>query len=187
MDNDNYLQLELFHNKDKINQDTHLKGSFLSYIKNYEKFLLFTIALLIIGIVTYCLGVEQGKRIALLYVPVKPEVKSNFVQRPVVKPPQVIEDVTSKVVVVNQSEPEKSQVGVSSAEAKFTIQLGSYKFKTNAQKDIEELKSQGLLPVLLNRGKFSILCVGNFQNAETAKSLLTELRKKYKNCYIIRR
>jgi len=68
----------------------------------------------------------------------------------------------------------------------YTIQIATFKGQDNAQQEITALKKQGLIPVLRPSGKYKVLCVGNFPNQETAKSLLTQLKRKYRDCYIRR-
>lgn len=68
----------------------------------------------------------------------------------------------------------------------YTIQIASYAGKTSAQREMDTLKKQGLLPVIKSSGNYTVLCVGNFPDKATAKSLLTQLKKKYRDCYIRR-
>jgi cell division septation protein DedD len=68
----------------------------------------------------------------------------------------------------------------------YTIQVASFKGKSNAQKEADLLRKRGYKASFLNSGSYVILCVGNFPNKETAQALLPELSKYYKDCRIRR-
>jgi hypothetical protein len=64
--------------------------------------------------------------------------------------------------------------------------VASYQSKTHAQKEAEALRKKGVTPLVLSKGDYIIVCVGNFSNRDAAKSLLLDLRKRYQDCYIRR-
>jgi cell division septation protein DedD len=223
---DNQNQLELFSQGKERKQSGSLSKSVLGYIWAYEKTIMFLIALVITGIVSYCFGVENGKRRIVLPAnqPDETVISTKSVQN-IRKntPPGVLPEVTApKVITVpapvlnakttpardvqtpgkdaplyakkdgvpaGLSAP-KPSVDVSKSEGdgsrRYTIQVATFHAKNNAEKDIAALRQRGLAPILLSRGKFNVLCVGTFPNQETARSLLVELRKKYRDCYIRR-
>lgn len=223
---DNQDQLELFSQGKDRNQSGSLSKSVLGYIWAYEKTIMFLIVLVITGIVSYCFGVESGKR--RIAMPAQQpagtvtgaksvqNIKKNVAPRvlPEVTAPKVITLPAPVLNAKNAPSPAvqpvrndgplyakndgdaagpsatKSAMNGSGAvvdgSRRYTIQVATFQAKNNAQKDIAALRQQGLAPVLLSRGKFSILCVGAFPNQETARSLLAELKKKYRDCYIRR-
>jgi len=223
---DNQDQLELFSQGKDRNQPGSLSKSVLGYIWAYEKTIMFMIVLVITGIVSYCFGVESGKRRIVMpaHQPAETVTGARSVQN--IKKnvaPRVLPEVTAPKVITlpapvfnakNAPSPAvqpvrndeslyakkdgaaagiavpKAAVNVAEAAVagsrRYTIQVATFQAKNNAQKDIAALRQQGLAPVLLSRGKFSILCVGAFPNQETARSLLAELKKKYRDCYIRR-
>jgi hypothetical protein len=155
------LQLELF-TQSKDTSDSRSRTfskSFLAYIWNYEKTILIIIAVVITGIVSFSLGVEKGKRLAMLE-----NSPAGFVEQR--------EEVIKQPVPIEKEN--------------YVIQLASYKIKTHAQKEVELLKKRGLSPLVLSKGSYIVLCVGNISNKETARSLLSELKKRYRDCYITR-
>ena len=68
----------------------------------------------------------------------------------------------------------------------YTIQLASYKKESSAKKEAEALKKKGFLPLVLNKGEYTIVCVGNFKYKNNASPLLPELRKRYQDCFVSR-
>jgi cell division septation protein DedD len=67
-----------------------------------------------------------------------------------------------------------------------TIQIASYKKREYAQREAEKLKKKGLMPRIIIKGSFSVLYVTASANKDSAKSLLAELQKEYKGCFIRR-
>lgn len=191
MDKENNSQLELFSQAkaygDRKSGATH--KSFLGYIRGYEKTSLMIIAFIITVIVSFSLGVEKGKKTQLANSGTRLDLALKIQQPVAVKtaalPAQpsklpVPQPVLEKRNVIPQQE---SQEYIHN---NYTIQLASYQNKTSAQKEAEGLKKRGLTPLIVSKGKFSVLCVGNFPNKKTAESLLVELKKRYRDCLIRR-
>ena len=136
--------------------------TFLAYIRYYEKTLLVIIGIVITGIISFSLGVERGKGLSMSSsIPIG-QVQQIKAREETVKEPET---------------PEKDD---------YIIQLASYKTKTYAKREAELLKKNGLSPLILNKGNYTVLYVGNFPSRKTAQSLLSELKKRYKDCYIRR-
>jgi hypothetical protein len=135
------------------------RDSFSARIWGYEKAILFIIAVLIVGIVSFSLGVERGKRIAEVVVQPAPPLKKA--------------ELSAQPAVLTQMGP-------------YTIQVASFKARSNAEKEAQLLKKKGFTTLVLSKGSYVILCVGNFPNKETAQPLLSELSKYYRSCYIRR-
>jgi len=169
MESQNNSQLELFSQTKNLSDLKARKAGnpFLAYIWNYEKTILTIIGLVTMSIISFSLGVEKGKRLSM--------AKFNSRLDIALTAPASIPKVTEKV----EEKVEEKAPG-------YTIQLASYKTKTHAQKETELLKKKGLSPLVLSKGSYAVLCVGNFSNRETAQSLLSELRKRYRDCYIRR-
>lgn len=192
MENSNSHQLELF---TPTNDSKEIAGSssnkkFLDFIWNYEKAILIIIGIVSTGIISFSLGVEKGKRLAGLKnnilldlasaqsrTAVKPAEKQVIEQGDSVQPEQVQQLAVKKTGVIRQSLPQAGKPG-------YTIQLASYKTGNLAQKEAVKLEKKGLSPLVLRKGSYAVLCVGNFSKKESAQSLLSELKKRYNDCYI---
>ena len=68
----------------------------------------------------------------------------------------------------------------------YTIQLASYQSRKYADRAAEKLKKRGLSPLILSKGEYIVLCVGNFSDKKTAYSLLAEFKKQYRDCFVRR-
>jgi hypothetical protein len=167
----NNPQLELFSSlgdSDNSRNQSH-KSSFLANIWHYEKIILVIIGTVIIGIVSFSLGVEKGKNI--VFIPAKKPISDT-----VIKENSDTKDKDA-MDLKKQDIPRKQD---------YIIQLASYKTRSFAQKEAEALKKKGFLPILFSKKGYTVLCIGNFANKEKAQSLLSELKKRYKDCYIRR-
>jgi hypothetical protein len=165
---DNY-QLELFSQSKDYSERRNLtrNSHFLTFIWNYEKTILIIIGIVITGIISFSLGVDKGRRLS------SSNNNSRFdfaLMRPVTAPAGSI----------------KEEPKVKEYIAVYTIQLASYRTKTSAQKEAETLKKKGLPPLILSKGGYAVLCVGSFSNKDAAQSTLSELKKRYQDCYIRR-
>ena len=143
------------------------RNSFVSRIWGYEKTVLIIILLLVTGIISFSLGVEKSRRVQ----DSQPVAVANQ--------PIAVESLTPLAAVVQQSVAVKQ-------DGKYTIQLASFKAGSYAKQEAGQLNKKGFKAFTLNKGKYVILCVGNFPNKESAQPLLSELSKYYKSCYIRR-
>lgn len=187
MDKDNHTQLDLFSQANTASAGSRAYSSpFLEQLKNYERGILATIAVIIIGIVAFSLGVEKGKQI-VSFNPAKATAPAGV--KPQANP--VKESRPSKAGIVPQQANSQKEENTKYKELKknlqkYTIQLASYSARSNAQKEAETLKKRGLAAIIQPKGKYIALCVGNFPDKETAQSLLPQLKKQYRDCRIRR-
>lgn len=173
MDDKNTGQLELFsgtRNQAKETPGSH--NSFYGYARKHEKGIITIICFIITGIILFSLGVEKGKNIGAIS-----QNKSQIAPR---KLPQAETQASAT------TEPLPGQIQNKEKPAGYTIQVASYKDKTLAQKESQRLIKGGLLPIVVSKGPFKILCVGNFTDKETALPALIQLKKKYRDALIRR-
>ncbi|MDD5238565.1 MAG: SPOR domain-containing protein [Candidatus Omnitrophica bacterium] len=188
-------QLELF-SKTAAYGDSARGASnkpFLAFIWNYEKTILTIIGIIFISIISFSLGVEKGKKISASKNNSFFDIASNQLQE---KNKPIEKQASSQIKVLEQKEQGQflvaRKIGItndlSSLTQKqgFTIQLASFKTKALAQKEAGALEKKGFSTLILTKGKYMVLCVGKFPKKETAQSSLSELRKRYKDCYIRR-
>jgi hypothetical protein len=177
-------QLELFSDSSGLNEPRRgtLSNSALSRIWKYEKTILLTISIVTTGLVSFSLGVERGKRLALLKNNSRVENNKPVVATTPDKASAVINPSGQEAPVQQKAPQQKEPVQAQD----FAIQLASYKMMAHAQKEAEILKKMGLSPIILSKGSYIVLYVGKLSNKEAAQSLLSELKKRYRDC-IIRR
>lgn len=180
------LQLELFSEQKGPSENYQQKENnpFLSFLWGYEKAILIIIAMSVIGIISFSLGVEKGKRIAAT-VSNKPQSIDQAVILPVKRVP-VQQQADIQGLIVKTPLPPKLTVPALQKPGSFTIQLATYKTKTNAQKEKTTLSKKGFSPMLITNNAYTVICVGNFSDKETARTMLSKLKKTYPGCYIRR-
>jgi len=172
-------QLELFsQTKGKRRTTTGVSRAFISYISRYEKTILIIIGFVITGITSFSLGVERGKSLSLL--------KTNTHLDIAVKPEPPLSVSAPKQTTKEQPYQLKEKEKVKESIQNYTIQVASFLNRVNAQKEADILKRKGLSPLILSKGKFSIVCVGNFSKREDAETLLPKVKKEYRDCLIRR-
>lgn len=180
------MQLELFsgQNPQPGSSLRTANRSFYERIRNHEKTLLIIISVSLTAIISFSLGVEKGRRLALsnnnsgFDIGMRSrEVLDNSPgkQEPVAS---FLPDTNVKNQPVQKKE--RQDKGI------FAIQLASYKTKSYAEKEAIVLKKRGLNPIILTKGNYAVLYVGGFTNKETAQSIVTQLEKRYTGCRIRR-
>lgn len=171
-------QLELFSGSGRQHQISGANGNaFIGYVRGYEKAILLVIGSVVIAVVSFCLGVEKGKSIALKPVIPKMDMALN---RPVADPKQDVPIGTLTAAVSHVQLQAKAGI------QNYTIQLASFQSKGLAQKEAGLLKQKGLAAVVIPKGNYSILCVGSFSSKDTAGPLLSQLKKKYHDSFVRR-
>jgi len=177
-----YGQLELFsQGKDNNPQKARSSTAFLSYISRYERSLLIIIGFLITAIASFSLGVKKGKNYIMLKSNSQLDIASVAKPQPQLKAPQEPKQTINKQLFQSLK-----KGGLGEDMQSYTIQVASFVSKVNAQKEADILKNKGLSSQVLSKGKFCIVCVGNFNKREEAESLLSKLRKQYQDCRIRR-
>lgn len=155
-----YSQLDLFSpSKDYREVKTQTTNK-LGYIRNYEKVIVIIIGFIITSMVSFFWGVEKGKQLIPATAQIKPVTER-------IKKQSLIKEPVRKDPLHN-----------------YTIQLASYRSKTSAQKEADALRKKGHLPLILSKGKYSVVCVGNFSDKKMATNLLPEFKKRYRDCFI---
>lgn len=187
-----HSQLELFsapENSAGVKATVH--GQLWGYVQNYEKAIIVSICFLLSSVISFTLGIEKGKRLSFI----KENPKFDLAT-----PKQATEPMVSPSTPYTRSELSRAEsrdaveppaLRLRSVQAQknfknFTIQLASYQKKAYAQKEADTLKKKGLTPLVISKGAYIIVCVGNFSDKERAKYLLSELKKKYRDGFIRR-
>ncbi len=153
-------------------------------LSGYEKTIMTVIGIVIIGIIAFSAGVERGKRLSVaVRARETPPVPVSEVKKTVVTVPAPLVAAPREAV----KQPQKSAPPLKFLEKQgYVIQLASFKNRSLADKEAKELKKLGFSPVILPKGNYSILCVGNIGDKQAATTLLSQLRKRYTDCYIRR-
>jgi len=189
MKTENDYQFELFSSHKNYSAKKSPPRPFFTYIRGYEKAVLIIIGIFVASVISFSAGVEKGKRVALSKLDLtqaeKPAAIENKIIPQSAAPLQAPQPQRLPIVVTREMpkvllQPQKAASGA------YTVQLASFKARTEAQREADKLKKKGLIPVILAKGKYLILCVGNFSSKEPAKQLVLQLQKRYKDCYVRR-
>jgi cell division septation protein DedD len=201
MNND---QLTFFHE-----DDDQPRGVLISKDKLY----LSLVGIILLLVITFSLGVERGKKVALTtrkqILHELQLIETATADAIKVAPPQgstAVEIVTETTIPVSprssviaaQSEvaqtvptvpavapkPEDKPVAVKPQQGNYTIQLASYGKNSYAQAEADRLIKEGYQAFVVQKGKYVILCAGRFATSAVAQETRTRLRKKYKDCFI---
>ncbi len=181
------------------------RKGFFSPAWNYEKMIISFFAAVLVSVVSFSLGVEHGKRVSLARSNLRFDLSSR------IKTPEAAMIASRKKQapagdhVISQQEEPKSVLyapttAVLTAEkpgreatpddkdlaAKYTIQLASFKTRENAKKAAQMLRKKGFDPIILSKGSYTVLCVGNFSNKNSAQSKVADFKKQYQTCYVRR-
>jgi cell division protein FtsN len=195
------VQLEIFTPSNNSEKGKRT-NTFLEHLWGYEKTVLILIAIVAVGVLSFSLGVEKGKRLALRDAapdngaaaavntkPSQPTVQP--VQRIEIRPAQVAINtaprpaaVAAMITAPKAAAPQP--VKLSGQQGNFTIQVGSYKNKTSADSQARAFKKKGISTMVLPKGGYLVLCIGRFPSQDEARVALKELQKQYKGCYIRR-
>lgn len=181
MENKSNLQLELFQSEDAARINPRADNPYFSFLKSYEKTLLLIIGVAVTGIISFSLGVEKGKQISTL----KDDYRLDVAQR--VKNAAAPAQIYRQPPAISQEQDNKEKEIDTREKQRYVIQLASYKGKKNAQKEMEALKRQGIPAVIIPKGNYIVLYAGNFSTKLKAESLLSQLKKRYKDCQLRRR
>jgi len=174
-----YDQLELFSQTKGHNQTkAGVSKVFISYISKYEKTILIIIGFVITGIASFSLGVEKGKSFTLLKTDSHLDIG--------VLPKSSLSVSAPKQITKDQQYQPKEEDKLKEYIQNYTIQVASFLNRINAQKEADILRRKGLSPLVLSKGKFCIVCVGNFPKRKEAESLLSKLKKQYLDCRVRR-
>lgn len=189
---ENHNQLEMFSETGQPrgqNEQTH--NIFSGCLRGHEKIVILIIGFILTGAIAFSFGVEHGKKVASLQVKdimleivnttpqgaIIQEQKERFKNNGETEKKSILANLplTAPVQVNNENKTEQS----SEKTNRYTIQLASYKNNAAAKKEAQRLKNNGHRALIMPKGNYIILCVGNFNNKEIAKTKLSEFKKTY--------
>ena len=192
-------QFELFpHSERNVSKNPKRSYRFLSLTLSLENIIILSIFSLMILILSFCLGVERGKRIAAANTTEKAEAQAVAAVTAIEEPVDLMEPPVIMKAAVVALPPENSQQGaaqeknaypLAKREMGYTIQVASFKKEEYARTEARNLEKRGYGAYdirVISKGEYSIVCVGSFNEKRRAKALLSKLRSRYKDC-IVRR
>ncbi|MCM8791943.1 MAG: SPOR domain-containing protein [Candidatus Omnitrophica bacterium] len=177
MNKTKFIQLEMFSSKEN-KTDTYLQTNH-GFIKHYERAILTIIFILLASIISYCLGFNRGKKIALLNI----NQTNTLIKTKEISTPSTLEDFKKEKIELPST---KEQFDNKNNKINYTIQVATYKTSDYAQKEANKLKKNGFDTMIISKDKYILLCVGKFLNRHEAEIVLAKLKKRYEDCFIRR-
>ncbi len=160
---------------------------------SFENIVIIAIAIIIAIILSFSLGVERGKDVAVT------SFNENVGQQTAgIKKDKVVSSTKSQKrseSLPKQKIEKKKQTLKTTTEMPvvaeidehlYTVQVASYKGDKFANREADVLAEDGYETLVLPKGEYVILCVGKFSKKAAARELSQELKDKYKDCLVRR-
>ena len=145
------FQLELFKSKKyeigSFKKKQH-HPNFFGFIKIHEKAISIVIVFVLISLITFSLGVEKGKRLTTVQIKTKNEQAE-----------------IKKLRTQDKKQDNKPKIDQEDI-SKYTIQVASFKTRTYAQREAKRLEQKGLEALIIPKGKYICVYVGNFSKEQ---------------------
>lgn len=176
-----------------------------------DTFIMLSIVVVLLLILTFSLGVEKGKKFYLLAhkeektlktvemesrLPVidvqnstDSTLKTNITTLKIEKPMMVKTNgmiVQGKTLRIKDTPVKIISTKPSEIREKYVIQLVSYRKREKALEESKRLKASGYPILLLDKGEYVVIFVGAFVDKNEAQNKFTALKKQYKDCFIRR-
>lgn len=196
----NHTQLELFdlHNQEAEAHSPKADPLQLAKVRGYQKAIFQVIAFIFVGLVSFSLGVEKGKKpIARLtpqasetsnapFVPLNEAISGAAVSDKPQKPEPEVKEESGSLLAKNQNQLKtlKPQQAAITAKAQYTIQVASISRTENVKKELSRLENKGYHAFGLVKGKYTVICVGKFAAKDHAQNSLAKLKTKYPDCQV---
>ncbi|MFH1504722.1 MAG: SPOR domain-containing protein [Candidatus Omnitrophota bacterium] len=168
-------QLYLFgSNKDTPNNDNQYK-----VILSLDKFILAGVLILIFLILSFSLGVEKGKKI-VFRSNIEQEKKTE--KEPIKENSAVIAE--KQLESSEQGEQLKDKAEIKEDKLKYRVQVASFQKENSAREEAEKLREKGHQALIVKRGKYTVVYVGEFDTKKEAINKLNTLKERYKDCIL---
>lgn len=192
-------QFELFPGNSTVGDDARRPRLFLANLTlTVENLVVLSILGIMLAVFAYSLGVERGKHVMAAQFKDKLQARSLVADAPAVAAPTAVTTVQSTQQPVNNtvvSAPVQAvqQAPVAVVEQKpqtvdpnfkYTVQVASYADEKFARKVADDLGKKGFDTIVMQKGKYSILCVGKFNRKNEAVAMTAKLKSKYKDCLV---
>ena len=148
----------------------------------YENIIIIGIAMIMLLVVCYSLGVEKGK--ALTQAQIR---KAQLISQDKADNRQSEKDQESEREAP-QPKQKKPRVKLAQetkgSSGSAYIQVASFLSDKYAEKEMLRLKNRGYQAFTSKWGKYRVVCVGRYQDEIAAKEALTELKGLYQDCIL---
>jgi len=200
----NQRQFELFPSTKSKNAEPGKKTLFFRPLVLKGESLIVLAAVLIMSmVVSYSLGVEKGKKSSFAdarrqLVEWKKELEASLqakYRKMAQAAPAPVE--SQRVEVTNDSSPTTYNSDSNTAshdsvpiekkvDNQYTIQVASFKLEKHAKQEALTLQNKGFETLVMPKGSYMIVCVGQFKERNEAKDFSRQLKREYKDLLVRR-
>ena len=131
-----------------------------------EKLIFAVIGMLMVVVVVYAIGVEQGRASAIAAARQRQKLV-------IVKEPAAVAAPSASLATAN-------------AVKSYTIVAAAFSRSGNAALEMNRLKKEGYEVFTRPRGSYSLICVGTFATGEEAAGALKSIKRRYKDAYVVK-
>ena len=163
-----------------------------------ENLVVLSILGIMVAVFAYSLGVERGKHLmakavaqpsafataVAVHQTAAVPVMATTSTRPIPVAASVPAGAKPAAVVVAPAAVVAQKMQIPVSVYKYTIQVASYADQKFAQKEAGDLHKNGFETLIMQKGKYAILCVGKFNQKNEAMSVIAKLKSKYKDCLV---
>lgn len=173
-----------------------LPKNFAFLSATYEHIVFLGIAVIMLMVLVFSLGVERGKTLILDKVTASENPQPAAEKTDVAEKAQHVEvKEAPRTSPLQKDEPVKKTAASEAGDIRkpaadgkqFTIQAVAYRSKRLAQKELMQLGKKGFEPFIIVGGGYYQICVGEFESQSEAKSALIDVQKNYKGSFIRKR
>ncbi len=151
---------------------------------SYENLVILFIAVIMLMVVFFSLGVENGKRVALKNI--VPLTAEAFHGTPEQGKTIVREEAgTANIKDTGKPDTDRAAGETGNAETSlYTIQVVAFKKEANARKEISLLKKEWREVFIIPTNDWQQVCVGRYESKEDTQKDFDILKNEYPTCYI---
>ena len=187
-------QFELFPSSQKKNAGVQRSAAvFKSLTLSLENIIVMSIVFVVSMVLFYSLGFARGKKELVQAGGPAEHTAAAADNYDIIVQPLTKEASADKPQPVAKEEVKKDKVEVmeipldqKKVERHFTIQVASFKTKSSAEQEAKTLLKKGHEAEVLQKGSYSIVCVGRFAERQEAKAYTDKLRSHYKDLLVRR-
>ena len=183
-------QFELFPANSATLEDINKPKFLLANLTlSLESLVIFAILGIMIALFSFSLGVERGKHLAAQALDERVSAAWNVGARTVAAP--VVATIpASPAASVDRGVSEQRPAGkygfMLGLGNRYTLQGATYGNEEYARQDALLLKAKGFQSFLIKSGKYWLLCIGSFNNKESALAFLRKLPAAYRSSQVRR-
>ena len=159
---------------------SRVQTSWLSQVQvtlRIDHLLIGGILALVLYVLIFSFGVEQGKRYASVEVRAEKAKAAPAAQAETASSVRSIQEATAPASIPVPAQPLlPADITTAPIAGKYTIQLITFVSRPRAEEEIERLKKKGFEAFIIPQGRFFQVCAERFQSAKEAEKRLTELR-----------